>query len=315
MGGRRERREGRPATRGPLGGVILVLVGVVLLLANFGYLTEQFWEMVFRFWPLLLVVFGLDLLTRGSRWAWVGPLLAILLVGAALSSMMWSTSERRFTGRVPGAVPPGAPRWQEPLPSGLSRATYKVSFGATDFRVSTGTGRDLYRVNRLTGTAGEFYARTTVGDGVARVRLYQPNLGAGQWESRPSAWTLALPPTVPLELELNGGAGSLDLDVAGLQAERVEVKVAAGRASLRLGERAKRQSVRVTAAAGTVELHVPRRVGLRVISRGILDKAEFRHAGLAQVGGAWETPGRDQAAVQIDADLTTVAGKVELDLY
>ncbi|MGE5509397.1 MAG: LiaF transmembrane domain-containing protein [Chitinophagales bacterium] len=315
MSGRRERREQRRAARGPLGGVLLVLAGVVLLLANLGYLTDEFWEMVFRFWPLLLVVIGLDFLTRGSRWAWVGPTLAVLLLAAALSVLFWSPVDRQFKGRRPGAAAEGAARLREPLPSGLNLARYKVSFGATDFRVSAGNGHDLYRVSRGEGTTGEFYARTTVSDGVARVRLYQPNLGAGQWRGVHSAWNLTLPTTIPIELEVNGGAGTLSLDLSQLRAERVDVRVAAGQASLRLGDRAAEQSVRVAAAAGKVELQVPRRAGLRIVTRGILGKEEFQRAGLEQVAGAWVTPDREKAPARIEADLTTVAGKVALDLY
>ena len=59
-----EQRWHRPGLVGP---VILIFIGGVLLLGNLGLLRVDWWEL-WRLWPVALILAGLDILARHSRW-------------------------------------------------------------------------------------------------------------------------------------------------------------------------------------------------------------------------------------------------------
>jgi len=59
---------------GLVGPIFLVGLGVVFLLSYLGYLGFDAWPFILRLWPVLLIAFGLDILTRRRSmvwWSWI----------------------------------------------------------------------------------------------------------------------------------------------------------------------------------------------------------------------------------------------------
>jgi hypothetical protein len=77
---------------GLVGPIFLVGLGVVFLLSNLGYLAFEAWPFVLRLWPVLLIAFGLDILTRRRSIAW--GLLGLLVALAVLAAALWLAGVR-----------------------------------------------------------------------------------------------------------------------------------------------------------------------------------------------------------------------------
>ncbi|MBI5733561.1 MAG: hypothetical protein HY973_01270 [Candidatus Kerfeldbacteria bacterium] len=48
-------------------GIFLIIIGVIFLLKNLGFITGGLWDI---FWPIVLIVWGLSLITKKSSRLW-----------------------------------------------------------------------------------------------------------------------------------------------------------------------------------------------------------------------------------------------------
>lgn len=48
-------------------GIFLIIIGVIFLLKNLGFITGGLWDI---FWPIVLIVWGLSLITKKSGRFW-----------------------------------------------------------------------------------------------------------------------------------------------------------------------------------------------------------------------------------------------------
>ena len=66
--------------RSPAFPLFLIVIGVILLLNNYGLITVNIWNLLATYWPVLLILYGLSLLSgcghRGAIW-WIFILLLI----------------------------------------------------------------------------------------------------------------------------------------------------------------------------------------------------------------------------------------------
>ena len=119
------------------------------------------------------------------------------------------------------------------------------------------------------------------------VRCQQANFSAGAAEVS----ILGLGNSRCDEIEFEGGIGKVTLDFGGVwtSSSRVEVKMAVGELTLRL----------------------PRNAGVRIRMDRFL--SSFEPKGLIRRGQAFESPGYDRAERQLDLDLTTAMGGVNVE--
>ncbi|HHW15209.1 MAG TPA: hypothetical protein GXX28_09800 [Firmicutes bacterium] len=310
---------------GYLGGAILILAGVVFLLANLGYLTLEAWMLLARFWPVLLMLVGLDLLTRGSRQAWVAPATLLVLTAALVFLVLGPLRAGRplFYGYpyTPWSRPwsqvwrGGASGEERELRRpGLAEARFKLSFGGARVEVRALPDEALlYRLGWRAGGGAPVLARTTWEGNRADVRFYQehrfPATGRG------SRWELALPPGVPLALEIDGGASDLDLDLADLRLRSLSLDLGAGDVELRLGRREPHQKLRLSAGAAQVTVRVPREAGVKVVSRGLLLNSRFHGEGFRKVDGAYVNESWGQATTQVELEVAAGVGELSVETY
>jgi hypothetical protein len=69
----------------------------------------------------------------------------------------------------------------------------------------------------------------------------------------------------------------------------------------------------MTLNAASLELCVDPDANLRIEHHGTLSSADFEGAGLVEVGDAWETPGFEGSADQIDLSISTTMSSITLD--
>lgn len=310
---------------GYLGGAVLILAGVVFLLANLGYLTIEAWTLLARSWPILLMLVGLDLLTRGSRAAWVAPALLLGLTAALVFAVLGPLRIGRPTSYGYRYRPWSRP-WSQVWSGGtsgeerelrrpeLAEARFKLSFGGARVEAHPlPDGALLYRLAWRAAGGAPVLTRTTWEGGRADVRFYQEHRFPGT--GRGSRWELALPLEVPLTLEVEGGAGDLDLDLAELRLRSLSLELGAGDVELRLGRREPRQKLRLSAGAGQVTVRVPRGAGVRIVSRGLLLDSNLRGEGFRKVDGAYVNEAWERAQTRIELEVAAGVGALTVGTY
>ncbi|NPV80674.1 MAG: hypothetical protein HPY52_10425 [Firmicutes bacterium] len=79
--------------RSPVFPLFLIVIGIVLLLNNYGLITVNIWDLLATYWPVLLILYGLSLLSgcghRGVAW-WILILVLILFALFAYMAPMRS---------------------------------------------------------------------------------------------------------------------------------------------------------------------------------------------------------------------------------
>lgn len=148
-------------------------------------------------------------------------------------------------------------------------------------------------------------------------------------------WDLRLNKDIPMDLDINLGAGSSDLKLGNLLLDKLEIKNGAGNTKLDLTGRPSLSSLNLDIGAGdiavdmrgswkddleasivggvgNVQLQLPRNVGVRVnVQRGVGD---INIKGLTREGSAYVNRVYGQTTVTLDIDIKAGVGEIDLEL-
>jgi hypothetical protein len=233
--------------------IVLIGAGAIWLLANFDIIPDLNLGLLFRLWPLFLIAAGLELLFGRGR-ALVGGLIGLLTVGAAIALLIYGprlglTSNRnltteRFTAALEGAD------------SGrivLDLSSYPTRIGA----LSDG---DLLFDGELT-YAGEVTFEVS-GTTQKTVTLDHGQSISGPWDwfdDLEADWTIDLSPAVPLDLNVDGGSGSVELDLQALELAGLSINGGSGSIQLVLpaGPDGEPYEARLDSGSGSATVTIP----------------------------------------------------------
>ena len=309
-------------------GLFFILLGATPLAVRQGFLTEASVDRWWSLWPLFLVAAGVGLLLRRTPFEFAGGLLAAgtlgvmagsLLAGGFGSFPIAGCGDDRGTVAFPtrdGTLSPGG--------------NVRVELNCGDLTLVSGAGSG-WRVEGVDedGTGPRIDATAD------RLTVRSAEEGAPfGFLGKRDRWTVAVPGTIGLDLDVavNAGRGTLDLadgsygrvaiDLnagetivgAGGVSElgELDVEVNAGSAKIALPDRSLRASLSVN--AGSISFCAAPDVGLRIrMDDNITAGNNFGDYGLARSGDAWETPGYGDAEVRIDIDAEANAASFTLN--
>jgi hypothetical protein len=124
-------------------------------------------------------------------------------------------------------------------------------------------------------------------------------------------WELTLGRAVPIDLDINLGAGQSEIDLRGLALQRVEIDMGVGEMSLDLrGPHAAGFSVKIGGGVGSGKLDLPAEVGVRVKVDGGLGSVNVH--GLRKEGGAYVNDAYGRSPVTIEVDINAGIGSLDL---
>jgi hypothetical protein len=299
--------------------IVLIGAGVVLFLANIGYLPDLSWNVLWRLWPLLLIGMGLDALIgrRSTFGAVVATLLILAMVGGVIALLV-------FAPQIPAVIQWAQPvGWEsEHIESPLADA--REARVAIDWTSLPGRLRALEDSPNLIEADVAYRGRLIFdveerGQGVA-VRLDQDRSGAwfGPIEVDASGlrWDVRLSPRVPIELTLDGGSGSGEYNLTGLQIQDLYLDVGSGSIELTLPA-AGGYEARIDGGSGSLDIVLPRNVGARVEldsgSGSFRPDDRFRLVrGERNDDGVWETDPYDPSDRAITLKIDQTSGSIRI---
>jgi len=126
-------------------------------------------------------------------------------------------------------------------------------------------------------------------------------------------WSLSLNDEVPMDLRVDVGGGTSDLQLAGLSLTRLNVTLGAGGSTIDLsGDRAGDLDVTINAGAGDITVRLPRDVGARVqVDAGV---GTIQASGLAHDGNIYTNAAYGESEMTLQVDIDAGVGQINLEI-
>lgn len=298
--------DGRPRNGSFVFGIILIALGVVFLIAH---LNPNFdpWPILDRYWPFVLIVLGLAQLwdrmrvrndPQAKRSGWVSGwaialILVVVLVGVSV--------------RKGGAMNPVVRETQTIEKQGQS-VFAKIDMPAGELRIDSGSAHLLDADFTFDQASGKPKIDYNVTGTSGRLEISQPSaFHLGRNENN---WNLRFG-DVPMEMELDMGAGRGDLHLQGLDLSRLKVDMGAGELVINLtGDRKRDLQADVHGGVGEATIHLPRNIGVEIHAEGGLGSIDV--VGLRRQGGAYVNDAFGKSAVSIRMNIEGGVGQIRL---
>lgn len=124
-------------------------------------------------------------------------------------------------------------------------------------------------------------------------------------------WDINLSKAVPLDLDIDLGAGQSDIDLRGLKLQRVEIDMGVGEMTLDLqGPHQESFNVKIDGGVGSGKIYLPSEVGVRVKVDGGIGSVDAH--GLTKQGGSYVNEAYGKSAVVIEVDIDAGIGSLDL---
>jgi hypothetical protein len=295
------------------------VLGALFLYAN---LDPSFspWPFLARFWPVLIILWGLSkllnyvrarrdpALARASRVSGgeVCLLVVVIMIGLFLSAGV------RHHGGVFSA---GGPMETETQSVDLGEAeSVRVDLRMRAGELNLTGGADNLMEGEFSYNVPEWkpeidYAVTGT---VGRLNVEQP-AGTAHVGNANNEWSLRLNNDVPMELNLEMGAGQATLILGELSVSRVEMKGGAGELTMDLtGDWKRDLDVQIKGGVGRVTVRLPREVGVEVSARGGIGAVNAH--GLDRRGRTYVNDAFGKSDITVRVDVKGGIGEINLEV-
>lgn len=183
-----------------------------------------------------------------------------------------------------------------------------LKMGAGTLRVSQGATDKLARAD-FDYNVKSWQPEVDYQDGT--LRISQPSGSGTHLGNTKYEWDLRLTPDVPVELNVNFGAGEARLDLGALDLRRVEVEMGVGEIQLDLrGKPQHDYEVRLRGGVGEATVHLPPDVGIYAEARGGIGEISAR--GLKHDGNTYFNDNYKKSPVTVHLDVQGGVGSIKL---
>ncbi len=294
--------DARPRRRSLFVPLLLVGFGVVALGQRFGWFDLNPGEIIANFWPLLLIGLGIDLIFGRHR-VWVGVILAVLVFGgmAATVAVLGSNLATVSSAPQPFSDPLANVRSARVVFDGSASTISLRALPAEDAQLLSGS---------FTSSRAALRHEFSLDDGVAQVRLDSKQQGWFVFGSDRRAWDVALSPAVPLDLDLDFSAVSVDVDLRNLQITTIKLDISAGDGTITLPDSGK-PTITLDASAATLVLVLPAGVEARITADTSASSLDV-DGRFSKQGNVYTTAGWATAEERLDITLDASAASVEI---
>ena len=235
--------------------LVLIGIGVVALLGTMGVFSREHFAVLFRLWPVLLILIGLDVMF-GRRSPAIGALIGVGAVALVIGLMLAGPSQGWGD-----AAEVKTERFSEPIGEATSaRVSLDLSSGPTEI-TALSDSHDLidaelsYSGDIKFEAQGDRDKSISLGETDANVFFWFDWFGDGDDDGE-LRWDIGLSPQVPLDLAVDAGSGSVELDLRELQLMGLNLDVGSGSIDGRLPALERRYDVRVDGGSGTCNLDI-----------------------------------------------------------
>ena len=295
-------------------GAALVTAGLVILAIQQGYVSDDILNEASRWWPLILIGAGVAIIFSGVlggiATALAGMLLGVLVGGLIGGGANFSTAC--------GTGDPGPLRaFEEGSFAGLERADVRIELNCVKLEVAGGAGKIEWSVeadedaaanldlssgpsslelrskdSMVAGTDPRRHVALVVPAGEGTNLTSQLNAGNATFDLADGQWG---------EINIDGNAVAIQLDLSDAEADGLESSLNAGSMGIQLSENSRVDGIQLSANAGEFHVCAPDGIGLQIIiGSNLAASHNLEEEGLDQDGDMWRTPGYASADNQIE---------------
>jgi cell wall-active antibiotic response 4TMS protein YvqF len=285
---------------------VLILIGVVALLVNAGAISSDRLYRLADLWPLILVVIGLELISRRALQGASADLAAVLIVlVAAVGAVAYIA--------VGPAIPGGTQTLNASDAVGdLNQATLHIDVGAATMTVtgSGAIGADLYRAHiEYSGPKPDISLDRSTGD-----LQFSQNNAFGFFGGHRFVIDLQLSSAVSWNFSVNTGAATDTFKLSALKVGSIELNAGASREDITLGAPKGAVPISVNGGALTVHLHRPSGTEASVqVSGGAVSLLADGHQYHGIGDQSWQSNGFNSASDSYQVDVNGGACTVTMD--
>ena len=242
--------------------ILLVGVGLVWLLSNLGLIQTISLGSILKFWPVLLIVFGLDMLFS-RRYPWVGAVVGLMAVAGVIALLMFGPQVGITTNSEIKSE-----TFTTPL-EGVKTAeyTFDTSSSPVEIYALDNNKADLISADVTYRGSMRFDANGTNGRTTVWMSEYSDNSSWLNWDFSQFnnlKWDIGLSPEVPSAIFLNGGSGSINMDLSELQLTSLEADTGSGSSNITLPQSTETYTVDIESGSGSVTMRVPEQASLTI---------------------------------------------------
>jgi|SRR5215470_812276 len=249
--------------------ILLIAFGALILLRH---AMPDFdpWPILGHYWPLILIFVGAGMIWDRSRRPPdpsqpqpfpIGTTLGTLLFIVLIVLLMWHS--RAFAGPGRHFVSLSRAHHNQIIEAkGVKALKMSIKMPAGDLRMSGGAQQALEADFSYGGSWIVPSIDYSVNDGVGELDISQGS-GNNLVVNSDNTWNLKLNDSIPLDLEIDVGAGRGEFHFAKVDLMRLELNIGAGQADVDLsGERAKDLEAEIQGGVGQATIRLPRNVGV-----------------------------------------------------
>jgi hypothetical protein len=234
--------------------ILLVGVGLVWLLSNLGYIQAVSFGTILKFWPLLLIILGFDILFS-RRYPWVGAVVGLLAVAGVVAFLLTGPKLGYTAGPVTKTE-----EFSTPL-AGVDSVEYDFDTASAPVYISVlkNDSADLLQAEITHSGTMRFDVSGTTRKNV----VLDENTDSSNWFNWDFSfdqykWNIALAPDVPTDMILNGGSGSLSLDLTGVELNSLQTDFGSGSSDIILPQTSKSYTAEIQSGSGSVNINIPK---------------------------------------------------------
>lgn len=294
-------------------GLILIGIGLLFLLNSLGIATFRIWYLLSRFWPLILILVGLNIILKKTKLWWIVPILIfIIFIGAIVlpEPVIRRFDSSSFTFYLNEEKQSGAYSEDREFDSDLQKFNVDLKYGANRLKVGRNINKDnLYDVD--IDYRGEMpavsYNRNNSNANLRVEQAKKINVGNGS-----ERWEVNLTNKIPIDINVNAGAGDLLLDLEGLKVDNLDIDAGLGQINIRFPNY--NNETEISAGAGNIKLIIPKEAAFRIESSSVLNNVNFEEVGLIKVqDDIYQSMNYGEAENLIKIKLSTSVGNIKVE--
>lgn len=227
----------------------------------------------------------------------------LLLVGGAVL----------LSGCMVTTTPTGPTQYESPsFDRGDARELHlTLHMGAGDLKVGTGTRKMMQAYFTYNVPDWKPVTQYSVAGGVGTLTVRQPDTHHVRINRNKYEWDLRLAQDIPIDLNVNFGAGKATLDLGSLTLSGVDVQMGVGSLDLDLrGNPKQGYNVRVNGGVGEAIIHLPSNVGVYADASGGIGEIQARN--LRKEDGHWVNDAYASSPVKIHVSVEGGVGSIRL---
>lgn len=249
-----------------------IFFGIILIFAGFIYLgnTTGLFNIdidLWQFWPVFIILAGLSMISgRGWFGSLFGIVITLIIIGVAAIIIFGKVDLNSSNSAIYQKT---IAVEKEPE---VKSAIIDVKIGAADFKIRGGAN------NLISGIFDSNFSQLTV-DSETENDIQKVSLKGKDylmWQIFGRKWTnldLKVNSDIPVAFNIETGAMDMDFDLSDVIAEDIDIDTGASDLKIVLGDKAESAKLSINAGASSVEIVLPRTLGVKVnIDSGLSSK-------------------------------------------